>query len=65
MIQIIHNSFLILAAVQEQVNLWNSNKRLDEVTGEKTAQKREDLLSDLEDQGLLTPEEIAEVKVTD
>ena len=52
------------AAVQEQVDLWNSNKRLDENIGEKTAQSREDLVENLQNQGLLTLDDVADIEAT-
>ena len=52
------------ASVQEQVDLWNANKSLDDSTGSSTTQSRDELLADLEEQGLLTAEEVATVKET-
>ena len=52
------------AAVQEQVALWNASKKIDEATGGKTAQSRDELLADLEKQGLLTEEEVAIINET-
>lgn len=52
------------AAVQEQVALWNASKKIDEATGGKTAQSRDELIEDLEKQGLLTKEEVAIINET-
>ncbi len=51
-------------AVQEARDLWESNKALDDATNSSSAQTLDELLADLEEQKLLTSEEVAEVKET-
>ena len=45
------------AAVEEAKNLWETNKTLDENTGENTAESLEELLNRLVDESLLTEDE--------
>ena len=52
------------AAVQEAKDLWEANKTLDESTNLSTAQTRDELLADLQSQGLLTAEEVAIINET-
>lgn len=52
------------ASVEEAKDLWKNNQSLDEATGSSTAQSLEELLQGLQNQGLLTEEEVAIVKET-
>ena len=51
-------------AVEEVKDLWKINKNIDNQTEDATAQTLDELLADLERQGLLTAEEVATVKET-
>ena len=51
-------------AVEEAKDLWKINKNIDNQTEDVTAQTLDELLADLERQGLLTAEEVATVKET-
>ena len=51
-------------AVEEAKDLWKINKNIDNQTEDVTAQTLDELLADLEKQGLLTAEEVATVKET-
>ena len=51
-------------AVEEVKDLWKINKNIDNQTEDATAQTLDELLADLEKQGLLTAEEVATVKET-
>ena len=48
--------------VEERRNLWKVNQMSDENTNSNTAQTLDELLADLESEGLLTSEEIATIK---
>ena len=50
--------------VEEAKDLWKINKNIDNQTEDVTAQTLDELLADLEKQGLLTAEEVATVKET-
>lgn len=52
------------SSVQEQVDLWNINKKIDEMTESKTAQKLKELLDDLEKQQLIKSEERTVIETT-
>ena len=51
-------------AVEEAKDLWKNTQALDKGTGGDDAQSLDELLADLEEQGLLTKDEVAEVKRT-
>ena len=51
-------------AVEEVKDLWKINKNIDNQTEDVTAQTLDELLADLEKQGLLTAEEVTTVKET-
>lgn len=48
--------------VEERRDLWKSNQELDKNTNSTTAQTLDELLADLENEGLLTSEEVATIK---
>ena len=48
--------------VEERRDLWKANQKSDESTNSNTAQTLDELLADLENEGLLTSEEIATIK---
>lgn len=52
------------ASVEEARDLWEANKAIDDSTSNSTAQTLDELLADLEEQNLLTSEEVATVKET-
>ena len=52
------------AAVEEAKDLWENSQKVDEATGSKEAQSLDELLTDLQQQGLLTEDEVATVKST-
>ena len=52
------------AAVQEAIDLWKTNKVLDEKTNSSTAGSDTELLDSLEEQKLLTPTEREELETT-
>ena len=52
------------AAVEEAKDLWKTDKSLDDVTGDSTAQSLEDLVAELEEQGLLINNEPNQVLTT-
>lgn len=52
------------ASVEEARDLWEANKAIDDRTSNSTAQTLDELLADLEEQNLLTSEEVATVKET-
>ena len=52
------------AAVEEAKDLWKNSQKVDKTTGSKEAQSLDELLADLQNQGLLTEEEVATIKST-
>ena len=51
-------------AVEEAKDLWKNEQEMDKSTGSKTAGSLDELLAELQEQGLLTEEEVAEIKET-